>query len=162
MAAYSPKLQALLAPVVTSMGYELVGVEQHGGGRDGMVRLYIDSEQGVSVDDCARVSHQVSGVMDVEDPVAGNYTLEVSSPGLDRPLFVPEHFERFRGRMARVKLSRPLATGSRKLTGQIQSVTARSIELESDGNACEIAFDQIDSARLIPDYGDLTEKGRTA
>lgn len=161
MAAYSPKLQALLAPVVTSMGYELVGVEHHGGSRNGMVRVYIDCDQGVNVDDCARVSHQVSGVMDVEDPVTGNYTLEVSSPGLDRPLFVPGHFEQFRGREAKLKLLRPLPTGSRKLTGRIQSISELGVRLEVDGNAYDVSFDQIDSARLVPGYGDLPDRGKT-
>ncbi len=152
MTAYSPKLQALLAPVVESMGYELVGVEHLGGGRNGVVRVYIDCEGGVGVDDCARVSHQVSGILDVEDPVPGHYTLEVSSPGLDRPLFVPAHFESCQGRKVKLKLLRPTDSGSRKLTGEIRAVGERAIQLDVDGNGYDILFEQIDSARLVPEY----------
>ena len=84
MAVYSAKLQVLLAPVVESMGFELVGVEHHRGTRSAVVRVYVDRPDGINVDDCAAVSHQISGVLDVEDPISGHYTLEVSSPGLVR------------------------------------------------------------------------------
>lgn len=152
MAAYSPKLQALLAPVVASMGYELVGVERHGGSRSALLRVYIDRDGGVSVDDCAAVSHQVSGVLDVENPVSGHYTLEVSSPGLDRPLFLPAHFERFRGHKVRLKLLRPTESGSRKLTGEIRAVDGQTVRLDVDGNVYDLSLEQIDSARLVPQY----------
>lgn len=141
-----------MAPVVESMGYELVGVEHLGGGRNTVVRAYIDRDGGVDVDDCARVSHQISGVLDVEEPVTGHYTLEVSSPGLDRPLFVPAHFERFRGHKVKLKLLRPLESGGRKLTGEILTADGQTIRLEVDGNACDVSFEQIDSARLVPQY----------
>ena len=90
-------IQAIVEPVVTSLGYELVGVEFLMQGHSGLLRVYIDDEDGIQVNDCQRVSHQLSGVLDVEDVIKGKYQLEVSSPGLDRPLFTAEHFERFQG-----------------------------------------------------------------
>jgi len=89
-------LQAMLAPAVAAVGFELWGVEFFQQGRHSVLRLFIDGPEGVGVDDCARVSHQASGVLDVEDPIAGEYTLEVSSPGWDRPLFTLAHYARLR------------------------------------------------------------------
>ncbi len=152
MAVYSAKLQVLLAPVVESMGFELVGVEHHRGTRSAVVRVYVDRPDGINVDDCAAVSHQISGVLDVEDPISGHYTLEVSSPGLDRPLFVPEHYDRFRGRRAKLKLNRPLAGGGRKLVGEIRGVSADAVVMQVEDGDCSVPFEQIDSARLVPQY----------
>ena len=81
------RLRRLLEPAVEGFGYELLGVQLLAQGHHSKLRVYIDSEEGITVDDCARVSHQVSGVLEVEDPIPGQYTLEVSSPGMDRPLF---------------------------------------------------------------------------
>ena len=89
-------LQDRLASLVSNMGYEFVGCElnRHSGGS--LLRIYIDKETGVNVDDCARVSRQVSATLDVEDPIQGRYTLEVSSPGIDRPLFDLSHYKKIR------------------------------------------------------------------
>ncbi|MDH5614342.1 MAG: ribosome maturation factor RimP, partial [Gammaproteobacteria bacterium] len=91
----APQFRALFEPAITAMGYELVGVEYLRQGKQGLLRIYIDSENGITVDDCGKVSHQVSGILEVEDPIRENYVLEVSSPGLDRPLYTAEHFVRF-------------------------------------------------------------------
>ena len=93
MSGKEAQLTQLLAPTVEAMGYSLWGIEVISPGRRPTVRLYIDAEEGVNVDDCAQVSHQVSGVLDVEDPISGEYTLEVSSPGVDRLLFNPDHYQ---------------------------------------------------------------------
>ena len=142
-------VQRLLEPVVTGLGYELVGVELAQGAGGSVLRVYIDSEEGITLDDCARVSHQVSGVLEVEDPVPGHYTLEVSSPGLDRPLFTPAHYERFTGEIVRLQLSRPL-NGRRKFKGRLAAASDREIVLEQDGETVHIPFDCIERGRLVP------------
>src|ERR1044071_667568 len=113
------KLTRLLEPVVEGLGYELVLLEyvpQRGGG---LVRLYIDSLGGITLKDCERVSREVSATLDVEDPIQGNYRLEVSSPGIDRPLVKPEHFERFVGHDVSIRLTAPRAGGRRRYSGQL-------------------------------------------
>ncbi|MCF6231078.1 MAG: ribosome maturation factor RimP, partial [Gammaproteobacteria bacterium] len=112
----SDKLYEIITPVVEALGYELVGIEYISQGKHSVLRLYIDSEKGIVVDDCAEISHQVSGVLDVEDPIRGVYHLEVSSPGLDRPLFNEEHYERFTGHQVKIQLTAPL-NGRRKFQG---------------------------------------------
>lgn len=153
MARYSAELTNLLSPVIEAMGYELVGVVFQPDQRNALVRIYIDTVDGVSVDDCAAVSHQASALLDVEEPVPGHYTLEVSSPGLDRPLFVPEHFERFTGRSAKLHLrSQVSGLARRRLTGTLLGVEsgAVSIELET-GERYQLSLDNIEKARLVPE-----------
>ena len=144
------RLDEMLRPAVEGLGFELVGVEFHAGKRRSLLRLYIDAESGVTLDDCERVSHQVSGLLDVEDPVAGEYDLEVSSPGEDRPLFTAEHFERFRGQRARVTLEVPVE-GRRRFTGRLDGVRDGAVVLEVDGHEELIALASIGSARLMPE-----------
>ncbi len=144
------RLYRLLTPAVTALGYELVGVEHLRQGRHSVLRLYIDSDSGVTVEDCARVSHQVSGVLDVEDPVRGEYSLEVSSPGLDRPLFSLAQFERFRGRRARLVLATPRA-GRRKFSGRLEGVRDGRVVVEVDGEQLLFSLAEIDRARLVPE-----------
>jgi len=152
MGSYRSDLQALLAPVVEDLGYELVGVEFHPHSRNGLLRLYIDAERGITVDDCARVSEQVSGVLDVEDPIRGHYTLEVSSPGLDRPLFEPSHYQRFAGRRARLQLRRPLLERpGMRLTGTLMGIEGNALVVEVDGQHLAIPVADIDKARLVPE-----------
>lgn len=137
---------------VEAMGYELVGVELFRGGRPGLLlRVYIDSGNGIDLDDCSAVSHQLGGVLDVEDPIAENYDLEVSSPGLDRPLFELAHFDRFKGRKARLKLMTPVE-GRRKLQGVLAGIEGDSVLVDEAGELYRIPFDQIDTARLVPDF----------
>lgn len=146
------ELQILVRKTVEAMGYELVGVELFRKGAAGLVlRIYIDSEQGIGLEDCSAVSHQISGVLDVEDPIAENYDLEVSSPGLDRPLFELEHFDRFAGSRARLKLA-ALVQGRRKMEGVLAGTESGSVLLEADGEMHRIPMADIESARLVPDF----------
>ncbi len=143
-------VQAIIEPVVTSLGYELVGAEFLIQGQSGLLRVYIDTEDGIQMKDCTRVSHQLSGVLDVEDVIKGKYQLEVSSPGLDRPLFTAEHFERFQGHKARLKLTVPLE-GQRKFKGTLKGVKNDQVILEVDGKEIPLSLNAIDKANLIPD-----------
>jgi ribosome maturation factor RimP len=152
-------LQELLGPAVGAMGYELLGVQCLKQRRGMLVRVYIDHEDGITLDDCERVSHQVSGILDVEDPIRGEYTLEVSSPGFDRPLFTPEHFTRFMGRRVRVQLYRPLA-GRRRFSGILQGFEAGQVLLVEEGALHTLPFDQIEKARLVPDDEELSPPKR--
>jgi ribosome maturation factor RimP len=140
----------IIEPVVAGLGYELVGVEYHSAGRHGLLRVYIDMEGGVTVDDCARVSHQVSGVLDVEDFIRGRYTLEVSSPGLDRPLFTVADFDRFRGRDVRIRLDAPL-DGRRKFSGRLVGTENGCVRIQMDEGEFSLPLVRIEQARLIPD-----------
>jgi len=156
------ELAVLSRSVIEPMGYELVGVEYFRRSKGSAVlRVYIDrpdggpkiddKEKGITLDDCSLVSHQLSGVLDVEDPITGHYDLEVSSPGLDRPLFTAEHFQRFRGRRASIKLATKFG-GRRNLQGQIAGLKEEAVLLVVDGEAWEIPLGVIESARLIPEY----------
>jgi ribosome maturation factor RimP len=144
------KLLALIQPAIESLNYELVGIEFLSQGRHSLLRIYIDSEDGITLDDCERVSHQVSGLLDVEEVIHGHYNLEVSSPGLDRPLFTEEHFQRFSGQQAKVRLSVPL-DGRKKFTGIIRGVSDGKVVLEVDAENVELPIDTIEKANLIPD-----------
>lgn len=143
------KLTRLVEPVVAGLGFELVGVEFDTHQR--ILRVYIDCERGVVVDDCSKVSHQLSGLLDVEDPIPGNYHLEVSSPGMDRPLFTLGHFERFKGSEARVQLTRPI-DGRRRFKARLLGVEGEKVLLLDGENQFEIPFDSIDRARIVPSF----------
>ena len=146
----SVELRELIEPAVTALGFELVGVEFiHG--KSGLLRVYIDHPDGISVDDCQAVSHQVSGILDVEDPIRGEYTLEVSSPGLDRPLFQARDFERFAGNQVDVRLLAPV-NGRRKFKGVLGGLRDGQVVLQMDDEELVVALDEIDRARLVPDY----------
>jgi ribosome maturation factor RimP len=146
----SVELRELIEPAVTALGFELVGVEFiHG--KSGLLRVYIDHPEGINVDDCQAVSHQVSGVLDVEDPIRGQYTLEVSSPGLDRPLFRERDFERFAGNQVDIRLLAPV-NGRRKFKGVLGGLRDGQVVLQMDDEELVVALDEIDRARLVPDY----------
>ena len=149
-------LVALIEPVVEGLGYECVGIEYHPHPRHGLLRIYIDSDNGILVDDCSKVSHQVSGVLDVEDPIPDNYQLEVSSPGADRPFFKLSQFERFKGSTVQVNLFKAIG-GRKRITGLIEKVEEDIITLTENGQTFEVPFSAISKARLVPDY--LIEKG---
>lgn len=142
-------LVELLAPVVRALGYELLGIEQTSSGRYSLLRIYIDNETGIRLEDCERVSEQVNGILDVNDPIKGAYNLEISSPGFDRPLFTLEHFRRFIGQVARLTLQQKVA-GHRKITGVITAVNDDSIEISMDDELYTVATGNIDKARLVP------------
>ena len=142
------ELLELLEPVVHGMGYELLGIDYICRGRNSLLRIYIDSETGITLQDCERVSNQVAGILDVNDPVKGSYTLEVSSPGFDRPLFTLDQFRRYIGHDARLHLHHKIA-GRRRITGVISSVTNDGVGIMADGTHYQIDADNIDKARLI-------------
>lgn len=143
-------LLKLLNPVVQAMGYELLGTEHITNGKASTLRIYIDSERGINLDDCSRVSQQVEGVLDVNDPIRGRYNLEVSSPGLDRPLFTLEHFQRFIGATVKIKLREKLAD-KRNFVGQIIEVEDGIINIkDTAGSNYKIPADVIDRAHLVP------------
>jgi len=139
----------MLQTVVESMGYELVGVELHPYRANALLRIYIDKETGVNIDDCQQVSQQVSGVLDVEDPIPGHYTLEVSSPGIDRPLFEADHFDRFAGNDVRIQLALPLE-GRKKFTGRLLGLRGDQVALDIEGTEQLVPLDRIEKARLVP------------
>jgi ribosome maturation factor RimP len=152
MGKASEQLIQLLTPVVTGLGYELVGVEWDSSPKGKILRVYIDVEGGITLDDCEQVSSQLSALLDVEDPISGAYSLEVSSPGIDRPLFTPDQYRRFLGQRVQIKLKRPLA-GQRRFKGVIAGVERDRVVLTSeDGREIAIPFEDIDKARLVPDY----------
>ncbi len=143
------ELAALLEPTVTRLGYELADLEVRLGGKGGLIRLFIDKEDGISLEDCERVSLAVSALLDVEDPVPGNYNLEVSSPGLDRKLTKIEHFHRFIGETVQVKLRIPL-DGRRRFRGNLVAQEHEDIVVEVDGESYSLPLSMIDTARLVP------------
>ncbi len=140
----------LVSAPVEALGYELVGIE-FVRGRTSTLRIYIDSEDGINVDDCADVSHQVSAVMDVEDPITVPYHLEVSSPGLDRPLFTAEHYARFTGDEVSLVL-RMAVQNRRKWHGIIKSVEGEMITVNVEGNDEVFALSNIQKANLVPHF----------
>src|ERR1700736_4785568 len=141
------RLIALIEPVLTRLGYELVELEYAAGRSQAVVRLGIDKPGGITVEDCERVSREVAALLDVDDPVPTAYTLEVSSPGFDRVLRTAAHFERFVGSRVFVELKAPRA-GRRRYTGMLQAVKATGIELEVDKQKVEVPFEEIGKARL--------------
>jgi ribosome maturation factor RimP len=146
------QLGDMLEPGITSMGYELVGLEfQTGGKSGGLLRVYIDSEAGISAEDCQKVSYQVGGVLDVEDPIPGHYTLEISSPGLDRMLFRKQDFERFAGQLIKLRTAYPIE-GQRKFKGRLLGLQGENVVFEQDDMEISLPFDQIEQARLVPEY----------
>ncbi|HIL93545.1 MAG TPA: ribosome maturation factor RimP [Cycloclasticus sp.] len=142
------KILELIEPAVTGLGYEFVGAEFTGQGKLSVLLVYIDSDKGILVTDCSKVSHQISGIMDVEDPISGQYRLEVSSPGMERPLFKLEHFERFKGSMVKLELSQTTLEGQRRFTGDILKVKGNTVHLHVDDEEIEIPFALIKKARL--------------
>ena len=160
MSEKASQIADLLAPTVQALGLELLGVEYLPAPGSAMLRLYIDvveAERGtrtVDIDDCEAVSREVSAQLDVEDPISGNYTLEVSSPGIERPLFKAEQFARFIGEETKVVLKVP-QDGRRRLTARIVSVNAGRILFDADGIDIDVAHHNIQKAKLGPDWGGL-------
>lgn len=132
------------------MGYELLGIEHLSQGRRSLVRIYIDSDQGITLDDCEAVSHQVSGMLDVEDPIRGQYALEISSPGLDRPLFKREHYEQYVGNRVRIRMALPIE-GRRKFAGMLAGVREDKVIVIDDEVEYELPLSGIDKANLVPE-----------
>ncbi len=142
------RLRGLVEPAVGRLGFEVVDIEFLSGSRT--LRIYIDGPEGVDVDDCARVSRQVSALFDVEDPIPGQYTLEISSPGLDRPLARRDDFVRFAGSQVKIKTSAPVE-GRRNFSGRLLGMDGGNVVLESEEARYDLALENIERARLVPD-----------
>jgi ribosome maturation factor RimP len=145
------KLNELLQPLVEDLGYEFVGLEYNSNPKHSVLRVYIDHENGVGIEDCETVSRETAALLDVKDPIRSRYNLEVSSPGLDRPLFTLAHYREFTGYVAQVNLFAP-QDGRRKFSGPILGVNEDSVIIEQDGSKVTLGFDNIVKAKLIPDY----------
>jgi ribosome maturation factor RimP len=151
------QLTDLLGPTVTALGLELWAIEISGSGKRSTLRLVIDREdRPVSVEDCERVSRQVSRVLDVEDPLPERYTLEVSSPGIERSLHTLAHFERFIGYLARIKLKVPFER-RKNFSGVINGVENQAVLLQQDDTEYEFPEEQIERGQLI--VTDVTDVG---
>jgi ribosome maturation factor RimP len=144
-------LRAMLEPGVKALGFELVDTELSGGAGQAVLRVYIDHPRGINVDDCARVSRQLSAILDVEDPIAGHYMLEVSSPGLDRPLVVRADFERYRGETVKIKTHEPIM-GRRNFTGRLAAIEGERVTVDVDGESYDLPLAGIERARLVPKF----------
>ena len=152
MGPLEQRVMGLLEPTVSALGYELLGVEYLAQGKHSRLRVYIDSPAGIGLEDCETVSHQVSGVLDVDDPIRGQYSLEVSSPGLDRPLFQADHFARFAGQKLKLRLHKP-HDGQRNFHGRIEAVKDGNIYISmDDGNQLVVSTEDIEKANLVPEF----------
>jgi ribosome maturation factor RimP len=143
------RLTELLSPTVEAAGFELLGCEFVPAGRHSTLRLFIDHPDGVTVDHCAVVSREVGAILDVEDPIQNEYNLEVSSPGLDRPLFTPAHFAKVVGQKVEVKLAIP-QDGRRKFKGQLLEILDDMLVIEVDGKPYRLLMDNVDKANVVP------------
>ena len=151
MAQDNSNLWALFEPVVEGMGFELVEIEHFPNPKHGVLRLYIDKRGGVNIDDCSAVSHQISALIDVEDPVRGQFNLEVSSPGLDRPLRKLKDYQRFTGEQVKLKTSMPF-DGQRNFKGSLLRADEEYVVIETDAEEISVPFAAIDKARLVPSF----------
>lgn len=150
MSAKLNKLDEILRPVVEGLGYQLWGIEFRSQGRNSVLRLFIDDQNdGISVEDCEKVSRQVSGVLDVEDPIQTEYTLEVSSPGMDRPLFRLEQFEDWVGHQISIRL-RMAFEGRRKFQGVLKGIEGGDVVVVVDDHEYLLPFESIDKANIVP------------
>lgn len=151
LANLEQQLVDMLTPAVEGLGFELLGVELIRAGRHTTLRIYIDHEDGITVDNCAEVSHQASAILDVEDPIAYEYSLEVSSPGADRPLFKLEHFQKVIGETVSIRLVVP-QEGRRNFKGLLKHIDGSTLFVEVDGKEFQLLIDNVDKANLVPDY----------
>jgi len=144
-------LWELFEPVVTGMGYELVEIEHQPHSTNGVLRLYIDKESGIVVEDCSAVSRQISALIDVEDPISGHFNLEVSSPGLDRPLRRVKDFQRFSGEIVKIKTGMAIE-GQRNFKGLLRGIENDQVIIECEDKEVRLPLSAIDKARLVPDF----------
>ena len=144
-------LWELFEPVVTGMGYELVEIEHQPHSTNGVLRLYIDKESGIVVEDCSAVSRQISALIDVEDPISGHFNLEVSSPGLDRPLRQVKDFQRFSGEVVKIKTGMAIE-GQRNFKGLLRGIENDQVIIECEDKEVRLPLSAIDKARLVPDF----------
>jgi len=143
------ELTAMLEPTVEAMGFELWGLEYLSQGRHSVLRIYIDAEQGVGVDDCAAVSEQVSSLLDVESPITGASVLEVSSPGLDRLLFRLDQFPAYVGETVELRLRRPYE-GRRRFKGILAGLEGEDVVVRVDDHEYLLPHGEIEKAQIVP------------
>jgi ribosome maturation factor RimP len=154
------KLNELLQPLVEDLGYEFVGLEYNSSPKHAVLRIYIDHENGIAIEDCETVSRETAALLDVKDPIRSQYNLEVSSPGLDRPLFTTAQYRQFAGHTAKVTVFAPL-DGRRKFSGPILGADETSVRIEQDGTEVAIEIGNIVKARLVPDYDKILASHKT-
>ncbi len=140
-------LETLLQPLVEELGYQLWGFEYLAQGKHSLLRIFIDKETGIGLSDCETVSREVSALLDVEDPITGNYNLEVSSPGIDRPFFYPWQYKQYIGQSVEMKTYKPVE-GRRKITGIILEANEDAVKIESEQQVCEILYTNIVKSNL--------------
>lgn len=147
------QLEELIRPVVEGLGFEFWGMEYLAKGKDSVLRIFIDTdaEKGIDVEDCAQVSRQVSAILDVEDPISGEYNLEVSSPGMDRPLYELSQYQRFIGSVVALRLRVPF-DGRRKFKGQLTGVEGDEIVLLVDNEEYLLPIELIEKANIVPQF----------
>ena len=148
MALTINSIHSMLEPGAETLGFEILSVEMTGGDSS-ILRVYIDSPDGITVEDCAQASHQFSAILDVEDPISSNYHLEVSSPGLDRPLSKPAHFKKVLGEKVKIRM-KMLIDGRKRFQGNIVAADEESVTLTVDGNDVELPYVDMDRARVVP------------
>jgi ribosome maturation factor RimP len=151
MTGLEKQLTEMLDAPVSALDYELVGLEFVRAGQHSTLRIFIDHPNGITVEDCAEVSRQVSAVMDVEDPITVAYNLEVSSPGLERPLFKAEHYQQFIGHEVNIVLKMAMQN-RRKWKGEILAVDGETVSVTVDGNEETFALSNIAKANLVPSF----------
>ena len=144
-------LWELFEPVVNGMGYDLIEIEHFPNPKHGVLRLYIDKEEGITIDDCSDVSRQISALIDVEDPVRGQFNLEVSSPGMDRPLRRVKDFQRFTGSKVKLKTIMPL-DGQRNFSGRLLEADEESLTIETDTEEITLPMNALEKARVVPEF----------
>lgn len=149
MASKDQQIEDMLQSTVTALGYGLWGVEHVSQGRHSVVRVYIDGPNGITVSDCAAVSEQVSSILDVEDPITGEYTLEVSSPGMDRLLFKLEQYSGYVGEIVELRL-RSAFEGRRKFKGTLKGIEGEDVVIQIDDHEFLLPYGAIDKARVQP------------
>lgn len=145
------RLTEMLEPAVEAAGFELIGIEYIRAGQHSILRLFIDHENGIDVDACAVVSHQVSAVLDVEDPISSLYSLEVSSPGMDRPLFKAKHYADCVGEVVALQTVMP-TDGRRNFKGEVMSVSGEMVTIKVDGQEYTIALANVKKANIVPQF----------
>ena len=152
MQGQEKNLHTILEPGVKALGYELLGVKFFQGSKPSVLRLYIDHENGVGLEDCAAVSQQVSGTLEVEESISGKYNLEVSSPGTDRPLFFADHFQRFSGEEVKIRMHMPIE-GQRNFRGRLLGMRGSDVTVLVDGVEHQLPLEHIATARLRSNAG---------
>jgi len=149
------QLQSLAEPVVTGQGYELVDLEFKNELGSWILRVFIDkpgAEGGVGLDDCAQVSRELSAVLDVDDVIPGHYSLEVSSPGLNRPLKKESDFARFVGKKAKIRTRHPIGESRRNFSGTLVEVAGGKVKIDVGDQVCEVPVDAVEKANLVYEF----------